>query len=182
MAKTKKKVTKKIPKKATKKKPPRRKFKVETVTLKLSEALGHPGDLDDLRDDMTEWRDNLESGGLEHTDKYQAVSEAADALESICSEMESACEALLEALKDHPVLDIEIDVSTMRPYGRSPARWLRLENATSPVQAALGKLCVEIPEPTKGEETKENEIYEALEDVQSQLDECRNVSFPGMYG
>lgn len=54
-----------------------------------------------LRDEMTEWRDNMEGTGLESTEKYQIVSETADALESAmvdekANELLQAIEAAVE--------------------------------------------------------------------------------------
>jgi hypothetical protein len=59
---------------------------------------------EELRDEMVEWRDNLEGTGLESTDKFQAVSECADTLESaeVEEKARQVAEAIEEALEGKP--------------------------------------------------------------------------------
>lgn len=47
------------------------------------------GELETLRDEMTEWRDNMDGTGLENTSKFQEVSDAADTLENQVDELSS---------------------------------------------------------------------------------------------
>jgi hypothetical protein len=59
---------------------------------------------EELRDEMTEWRDNMEGTGLESTDKFQAVSECADALENAAVEekAQEVEDSIEEALQGKP--------------------------------------------------------------------------------
>jgi hypothetical protein len=65
---------------------------------------------------------------------------------------------------------------------------LRLENAIAPLQATLMKIegmfprVVPLTQRTADETAFVASIYEALDKVASQLDECGNIDFPGMYG
>lgn len=54
--------------------------------------------IEELRDEITEWRDNLSSGNMEHLPKYEEVSECADTLES--AEAEAVLSKLVDALTD----------------------------------------------------------------------------------
>lgn len=47
------------------------------------------GAIDELRSEMTDWRDNLDSANLTHLPKYDEVSECCDALDSVMDTFES---------------------------------------------------------------------------------------------
>ena len=47
-----------------------------------------PGDLEDLKDEMESWASNMEGTNLEYTPKYEMVSESANALGDIISNIE----------------------------------------------------------------------------------------------
>lgn len=67
----------------------------------ILEALGNASEFEELRDEMTQWRDNMEGTNLENGEKYQLVSEAADSLENAevsekATKLEEAIEEALE--------------------------------------------------------------------------------------
>lgn len=49
-------------------------------------------EVESLKDEMESWRDNMESGNLENTPKYEEVNECADALDTLYSAVEEANE------------------------------------------------------------------------------------------
>lgn len=71
--------------------------KTISLTASIEEALGYGPEIASLQEEMESWRDALEDK-LSHTDKYQAVSEAADTLEN--SELESRCDDLITKLNE----------------------------------------------------------------------------------
>lgn len=52
-------------------------------------------DLEDLKSEIGDWRDNMDGSGLENTDKFQEVSDCADELDGIDSDVPS-----IESLDD----------------------------------------------------------------------------------
>ena len=172
---TKKQTKKKVAKKRSDK--PRRKFKDTEHTCVLLDALEAPDDIDSLKEEMEEWRDNLENGNLGSTQKFEDVSQAADELESLRSEIDDSVDELKRALQEAGLDDLlrkEIKFIDRRPYGRSPARWLRLENACASLHAALAVLEREVPE-------SEKELHAQISNVAAALDAASSVSFPEMY-
>jgi len=68
----------------------------------LEDALS---DIEALKEEIEEWRDNLESNSMDHLPKYEEVSEAADNLDSAWGEIEDAKRELEEALEGKPACD-----------------------------------------------------------------------------
>lgn len=156
-------------------------------------------DLGELRDEMTEWRDNLEEK-LSHTEKYERVSEAADLLENI-ADRESECE-LPDGAEDEAITwSHQMKQSKKSPY----PRWLRLQNAVMALESAKDALetqvgnfeekITELNDPGEEEEDGEHdeekageleEVKEALDEIirvlEEVVDEANGVEFPGMYG
>jgi len=48
-----------------------------------------PGEFEDLKDEMKSWVSDMEGANLEHTSKYEIVSEAVGVLEDVISNLES---------------------------------------------------------------------------------------------
>jgi hypothetical protein len=95
--------------------------------------------VEELKDEMGDWRDNMEGAGtgLENTDKFQRVSEAADTLESAEESLREAAETA-EALENATLPVTPVEYSYYKPYGRKmPSRYDRLGEATSVLQGAL---------------------------------------------
>lgn len=182
MAKSKKKAGKKstaktTSKKTTKSSKPRKKFKDTTHTCTIADTLEAPSDVESLKEEMEEWRDNMENGNLGYTSKFEDVSSCADELESLHSDLDSVVTELEEAIKEAErpeLLKREITYVDRQPYGRGAARWLRLENAIAPLRAAIEVLSREVPE-------SEKDLHEKIREVDSTLDQASSVSFPGMY-
>ncbi len=80
---------------------------VKTLIEELS-----PGDLEDLKDEMESWASNMEGTNLEYTSKYEMVSESANALGDIVSNIEdiSAPEIDLKNLTIESIGDFTRDI------------------------------------------------------------------------
>ena len=64
----------------------------------ILEALGNACEYEELRDEMTSWRDNMAGTNLENGEKFQTVSEAADTLEN--AEVEEKARKVEEAVEE----------------------------------------------------------------------------------
>lgn len=180
------------------------KVKYTSVTTTIEGAIADAySELQELRDEMSEWRDNLEER-FSHTDKYSQVSDAADALDQIADDAPEV---------DGPLGDITVTAnhgrkaSTKSPY----PRWLRRDNATSLMDGAISALEDHIATLDEKISELETAIEEATaladyksvdsltelkdqletekstaEELRDQLDshksEAEAVEFPGMYG
>lgn len=100
--------------------------KMEAIVTEATTAMEDfdKDELDELTEEITGWRDNMDSAGISHLPKYEEVSECSDALEQAQSEADTAEGVTITCFED---------------------------------------------------------IQEAIDALQSVLDECENVSFPGMY-
>ena len=135
--------------------------------------------VEELRDEMSEWRDNIEEG-FSHTEKYERVSEAADALEVEAPEAPSSA----EEVKCNTTID------TRRSAG---SRTARLANALNLLYAARdaaenhkGLLESEQSEEQGGENDDLGDEIGDLETFLGEMDDLisqlEGVEFPGMFG
>lgn len=146
---------------------------------------------EELKDEMGEWRDNMEEK-LSHTDKYERVSEAADSLEEVHSNTEDALSTVSSNIDK---LDLGTETKAIYfeyvPYGRkSASRADRMSNATAALESgidALEGMVSELNEDTIRKDSEANadalvEVREALDELRNQIDEANSIEFPGMYG
>lgn len=151
-----------------------------------------PGEITDLKDELQEWQSNLEGNGMEHLPKYDEVTEAADSLENVETELENAASELISALDKHEnksiraLLDDSIEWSEFQPYkGRSYSRADRCSNAIAPLQCAADHIKSEIAELVEDHGVKEDdtqEVFSYAEEVETQCEEAESICFPGMFG
>lgn len=145
-------------------------------------------EIESLRDEMTEWAENMESNGMEHMPKYEEVNEAKEGLESACESLESI------DISDLPdaIREASASYTEARPYGRKPQpRWMRLSNAVSMlhcVKDALENAEEEANQAkVEAEENDENEPEDEVDfgefggELDEAIDHADGVSFPGMY-
>lgn len=170
----------------------------QTSTLMGAFEMG-TGDVNGLREEIEEWKSNLEDNNMEHLDKFSELEECLGYLETADDELQG-----LE-VPDH-LQDIEVHF-TIDTRLSSSSRACRLGNATSPlyvVQAAAESWVEDNPEleantheneeleQDDGEEEitdtqvdERNEQIEAtkefIDTLEAQLSELDSVSFPGMY-
>lgn len=149
-----------------------------------------------LKDEIVEWKDNMEANSMEAMPKYDEVSEAADALESGADALE--CLEVPECLQG---VEVTYTVDTRR---KAQSRSGRMGNALSALDAAKSgaEAWLEDNEELEANEDDEdrdedeelvteadaNEREEQRSAVQEFIDELENaygelegVNFPGMY-
>lgn len=145
-------------------------YKNETRSTTVSAAIGDAmSEIETLKDEMEEQRDNMQGTNLEATPKYEAISEVVDELEGL-SEPD-----VPESVADLPVMWVE---SVQRRKGRGASRQVRLGNCTSMLEAA--KAVIEEHVDDEGDDDGDLEpLVGELDDI---IDTCGGVSFPGMYG
>lgn len=120
-----------------------KKGKIVTVNENAQSALEiGMNELESLRDEMGEWAGNMEGTGLENTEKYERVREAADTLDNAVSELEGKSDEIEELLQkadaDVSLSRIDVTYSEFVPYkGRSLSRSDRLSNARDAAIAAI---------------------------------------------
>lgn len=126
-------------------------------------------ELQELGEEMRSWADNMESGNLGHTDKFYAVSEAAEQLEYIDE----------PDVPEDWIGELTVTFSTGYKKRGTP-RWLRRDNATAPLQAAKDALEEWLEENSDNDQVGDiEELRDALEEAVSNAEA---VEFPGMFG
>jgi predicted nucleic acid-binding Zn-ribbon protein len=160
-------------------------------------------EIESLRDEMTEWAENMESSPLEHTEKCGRVREAADALDNAFNELESAHDDLDRAMEDVgenlSVNDVQY-VEFVAYKGRSLSRADRMGNAVTAAYAGIDAytnaldareggskptdpdLSAELEEELEKREEKFDAVRDAVEAIRNAIEEAEGVEFPGMYG
>lgn len=154
--------------------------------------------VEELKDEMSEWADNMESNSMEHLPKFEEVSEARDALEAALDNLQGI---------ECPDFLGEIEVTYTQDTRQSAnSRAGRLDNARQELDAALAgaqqwldeheELEQNDPEDeeegdadadavTEDEVIERQEQREAAEEFVNELEgaisELDSVSFPGMY-
>jgi hypothetical protein len=138
--------------------------KYETRKVKLIDAVEEAmTDLEDLRDEMSDWAGNMEEK-FSHTEKYERVLEAADALEQIQR----------PDVPDH-LADSEIEIAQVLPRSKSKglSRNDRRFNAISIIESVMEHL----------DQLENDSDAQTLRDELDQItSEADGVEFPGMYG
>jgi DNA repair exonuclease SbcCD ATPase subunit len=159
---------------------------------------GGKSDIEELKGEIEEWKDNLEGNNMEHLPKYEEVEEAYSALES-------AMDAL-DGIEVPECVGSESLTYTQDTRTSAQSRAGRLDNALNQLHAALGtaqawldeneELKVndpedeeegdpDVPAVTQEQADEREEQRSAVEkfinDLESAIGEAENVSFPGMY-
>jgi hypothetical protein len=148
------------------------------VERKLEGTIGDmldKSDIEELRDELREWADNMSSTSLSNTEKCQEVSDAADELDRV-DELDLDQLTGLDLVT--PLLQDKVAYSELRPYDkrRQPSRSYRLSNAISRIRAAFDYLDSKL-----GEQESANEYRSMVDDAESTLSDLDNVDIPGMY-
>jgi len=143
---------------------------------------------EELASELREWADNMEER-MSHTEKYEQVSEAADALENVSFDIE-----VPDCLEG-----VEVEYASHSPYGRrGPSRPMRRDNIVEALRAAQSKAesvqqekedekqgMVEDDDASEGGLERLDDEIEALQQFYDELEdaisELESVEFPGMY-
>lgn len=179
---------------------------------KLGDILDYPTDIEDLKDEMEEWRDNIPDS-LQSSDKYTQVDEAAETLGSAASELKEACggiKRLLEMLpkdesgsslldrarklsggetKVNP-LDMTISYTEHKMYkGYQMPRWVRLANPCAAIQAVIDfiedlieNISKDLARENTSAEDYAEELKSYIKQIEDALGDLDNVEFPSMFG
>lgn len=155
--------------------------------IKLSDALGLYTDIEELGDEMENWRDSIPES-LQGGDKFDEVNDAAEALHGASSDLETACDELkliLGKVKTDgaDILDQTVAYTERKMYkGYSPPRWVRLSNTVSAIRAALDYI-----ESSEGIIEAELDVHDFtslycyVTDASNSLDDLDSIEFPSMY-
>ena len=159
---------------AKKPRPRRSPYKFVQHQTTVSAAVGDAmSELQSLRDELTEWKENLEEK-LSHTDKYSQLEDAINALEEHCDDDPDVPKMIAE---------MECTYTEMQPRSkrRGPSRARRCENAVAMLQAAT-----DAAQEVVDDEQQEQEARDACEALVAELEEviqsAEGVEFPTMYG
>ena len=115
-------------------------------------------EMQNLRDEISDWRDNMSSNDMEHLPKYDEVSECVDELDQFCDE--------------------EPEMPEESGAKRSTSRAARLDHAVSDIQEVIDHIQTFL-DSQEEENTDWAESRDALQDI---VDNAQSVSFPGMFG
>lgn len=149
-----------------------------------------------LKDEIVEWKDNMEANSMEAMPKYDEVSEAADALESGADSLES-----LEVPECLQGVEVTYTVDTRR---KAQSRSGRMGNALNALGAAKAgaEAWLEDNEELEANEDDEDRdeddelvtqaeadereeqcsaVQEFIDELENAYGELEGVNFPGMY-
>jgi hypothetical protein len=144
-----------------------------TISDALSEGFS---ELQSLRDEIGEWRDNMEEK-LSQTEKYQKVSDCADALDEI-ADCEDECVPPVHA-DDETKWAFSKKKSKKSPY----PRWLRAQNAVNALDAAKSEMQELVDdEDNEIEEDDRLSIQTCIDKLDEIIDGANSLEFPGMFG
>lgn len=136
--------------------------RTSTIGAAISEAYG---ELQGLRDEMQEWRDNLEER-FSQTSKYEAVSECVDQLDQVADDEPDVDEKIAKLALEYPE-----QVSTRK--NRSPGRATRASNAGLILRAVIDVLEAH---------DASDEHQDLIDAMTEHADAVDGLEFPGMYG
>lgn len=124
-----------------------------------------------LKEEMGEWRDNLDGANMTHLPKYEEVSEAADELDNVVDELESnLSNAITELEKTHAhLLDVHIKVRNRPAKSRADRAGVLQEQIMEAVDYLRGQL----PE--------DHDVRSTLDDIEEGTEAVSMVNYPGMY-
>jgi DNA repair exonuclease SbcCD ATPase subunit len=105
-------------------------YKSETIDTTVTDAISEAfGEFQTLRDEMREGADNMENGGLGHTDKAQRWAEAADALDAFADNE-------VDVPDDAANLKVSATIQVQKRKGRGTSRAVRFDNAVALLETA----------------------------------------------
>lgn len=155
----------------------------------LGEILEYYSDIDDLKDEMEEWRDNMPDS-LQSSDKYSQVDEAANTLDNAHGELEEACDAIKRFLEKIPadkdnklILDTPVGYTEHKMYkGYQMPRWVRLANPCAAIEEAMQFIEDHVAEISVVlSENDMQELVDHKKQVDDALGDLQGVEFPSMF-
>jgi len=172
-------------------------YKMEVQRITLADAIANGySEIQQLRDEMNEWKDNLENGNLGHTDKFSRVEECAEALDS-----EADNEPSEELPADLVLKEVSVSVQVNRRKNKGPSRAVRCSNAcaylqvvcdelegimedlpTEPEEDDEGRITPEAEKAAEEAQEEKDTLEEIRDHLQSTIEAVEGIEFPGMYG
>ena len=136
-----------------------------------------------LRDEMNDWKENMEGNNMEHLPKYEEVSEAHDTLENQAdNEPDFPSGNMPEGLST------TVTWTDLHTYARSQSRQTRLSDATNGLDAVISAIRAFLDEHDDEAEcwkaddvVSRDDLEQYANDLEEIKDEMDGVSFPGMY-
>lgn len=156
-------------------------YKIVPYKTTLSAAIGDAyGEFQNLRDEMRETADNMESGNLGHTDKAQRCGEAADTLDGFADDEPN----IPENVGEMPVTTTQME---NKRKGRGNSRDVRCSNAVTLLQAAVDVIETKLETFDKEglsetEEAEKSDLEELKDALETAAGDAEVVEFPGMFG
>lgn len=120
-------------------------------------------ELDNLKEELEQWRDGMMGTNLESSEKYNMLDEAVNALEE--------CQAPEPETWPHNEARISYSDMVPKRKRRNPSRAVRLANATGRLQAVIDFY--------QSLDEQPDEVTELVEHLEQHVIE---VELPGMYG
>ena len=156
-------------------------YKTIRISYTVDEGLDTM-EIEDLRDEMQEWVDNMSGTSLENTSRYEMAEEAASQLDRV----DDVCfDAIWDAIPENfesteeelKALAFVYSIYVSKDKRKGPGRAYRLSNAINHITGALQTLRDYLEEKEEAED-----ILAAIDEVESQVQELEDVVFPGMFG
>lgn len=155
-------------------------------------------EIESLKEEIGEWRDNLEGNGMEHLPKFDEVSEAADALENIVDTLDGVevPDCLDEAASMASFIDTRRSAQSragrmsnaiiaLQAAADIARQWLDENEELEVVEEEEGEDCDGVEKITQKQVDERQEQREAVEEFADQIEEAigeaESVCFPGMY-
>lgn len=179
-----------------------RKRAIEELTVPLFDAVTTAlDDIGSLRDEMEEWRDNLDNANMSHMPKYEEVSEAVDALDSATDYLSA---------DDTPDILRQVPVRFAQSTKKRMSRGDRMANVTAilyAIQTAVQDMGEKLDDEQDGVSEKlaetdppvseeerlvmegrldtldelKGEVEDFNQNVEEVISNAEGVCFPGMY-
>lgn len=142
-------------------------------------------DEESLRDEMTEWRDNMESNNMENVPKFDEVQQAAESMEAqeLPGEVPEALAAIPVAVSPEVLL---LTARHRHRKERTGRGWRHSENLgiLEAVKDTLREHIEKLQEkdnPTDEEAELITDAEDFLQEIETYTDEVESVDFPGMF-
>lgn len=140
--------------------------------------------VEELREEINEWKESLEGNSMEHLPKYEEVSECCDALDEAVSTLE---EAEIEGSAFDR--DVFYTIDTRRSATSRASRMMNAGSALFAAKYGLEQWLVDNPELDDAQEEEDTQQREtdraaaetALDALERGIDSAESACFPGMY-
>jgi len=142
-------------------------------------------EIESLRDEMQGWVDNMSGTALENTSRYQMAEEAVSQLDQvdgvdfdeIWGAVPEDCGITVDELK---AIEFTCTIFTPKSRRQSTSRAYRLSNTITHITGALDAIRNYLEDKKDIEGI--SSVLDAVDGIESQVQDLDGVEFPGMYG